>query len=209
MRRTLSTAIICVSMIAVLVAVAPLSADIEEVPLKNASFEEGANDVGTPTGWELYSSPQRSEQCHVKLVDDASDGENALLIHDGDMNEIGVTQVVPVKGGVTYKVTLMVKPLPGQSTAGSQIQMRWLPTNTWAQEGIVGTNPDQFTETSCLGTAPDDATSLRIYLYTHKDPAPRLIIDNVKLLSGIPPPPPPSTPWLPKHSAPPPPTWPT
>ncbi len=197
MARHPARAIILPCVLTLLVGAVPLCADIEQVPLRNASFEEGVDAAGTPVGWALYASPERSDACYVRLVDDAFDGEHGLLLHDGDINEIGVTQTVSVTGGETYKVSVMVKPLPGQSTAGAHIQMRWLPTNTWAQQSINATDPSEFTEASCVGTAPEDATQLRIYIYTHKDPTPKFIIDDVKLLSGVPAPPPPPPPLPP------------
>ena len=176
----------------------PALAEPVDIPLKNPSFEDGADDNGIPLGWVRYGG---AGDVKVSLLDGGTDGDKALLIHDADpTKEIGVSQDIPARPDTTYRLTLMARTLEDQSTSGSYIQMRFLPSNKYAQVSISVKPTEEFQEVIAYATAPPDTKALRIYLYAHADPMPKVVIDNVKLVSGVepPPPPPPPAPPAPK-----------
>ena len=163
---------------------------LTELPLKNASFEEGTTDNGVPVGWSRYGGGGKEQQLRLLAV--ASHEKAALLIADGDPDaEIGVVQTFPLKPNETYEVRAMVRRVKGAAPDGAHLQFRFLPSQKLVQTGLAATSADRFEQVSVRGTAPPGTTGGMIYLYTHKAPTPTVIVDDVKLMAGFPPPPPP------------------
>ncbi len=181
-------------------AACPAWSAISDNLLKNPSFEEAVDANGLPVGWSLYAGQGRDS--HIRLVEPGDTGKYAILIADGDPTaEIGLTQSVPVKPGLVYQASVKVKGVTGASTAGAYLQLRFVPSNKYAQVDLAATSPDQFEEVSVKAVAPDDTQTAQIYLYTHRDPTPQVIVDSVALVSGVePPPPPPPDPVPPVHT---------
>ncbi len=172
--------------------------DLTEVPLANPSFEEGVADNGVPMGWSLYGA--LTDLRRLQVVDVAAEGEHALLISDEDpaeRAEVGVVQTVSAPGGVAYEASVMVRALEEQSTAGSYIQMRFLPSNEFVQGALVAGSSEGFNRVAVKGLAPEGNQQITIYLYTHAGPTPKVMVDSVRLVSGVEPPPPPPPPPVP------------
>ncbi|MHC4399386.1 MAG: carbohydrate binding domain-containing protein, partial [Planctomycetota bacterium] len=190
MRKTWKDQRGALAVVALLLAVSPAkAAEVFEVVLENPSFENGTKSDGAPLGWSKYGGSGKDQRLEVA---DDPDGPKALLIADGDPStEIGVYQRVGLKGGETYQVTAKVRALEGASTSGAYVQLRFLPSNQLVQTGLAATSAGEISEISVKGTAPPDTTHGVIYLYTHRDPTPQVLVTGVSLLGGLPPPPPP------------------
>jgi hypothetical protein len=173
---------------AVLVLAPAASAEVSPNLLQNPSFEGGVQANGAPTGWGLYGTPGPTSR--VKLVDTPDTGANALLLEDGDMaTEIGVSQTVAVKGGLTYQASVRVRRVGEESPAGAYLQLRFLPSQQFAQTGLSAASALAYNTVSVTLTAPEGTTHATLYLYTHRDPTPKVMVDNVSLVSGVEPPP--------------------
>ena len=167
----------------------------EEVPLKNPQFTQGAQADGFPVGWSLYAG--KGTGLEIKVVD-TEDGGKAVLLKDGDpAAEIGLTQTVPVKPRLVYEARVKIRGMEGASAMGAHIQLRFLPSNQYAQTSFGTENTRRFKEAAVKAVAPPDTTSAVIYLYTHREPTPSVLITDVRLVSGVDPPvgpPPPPVP---------------
>jgi len=163
--------------------------ELFDVTLKNPSFTEGVDENGVPLGWSKYGGAGRDQELKIE---DGPDGRKALLIVDGDPTaEIGVSQAFDLTGGETYQVTVKVRAVQGASTGGAYVQLRFLPSNQLVQTDLAATSTSEFSEVSVKGTAPPDTTKSVIYLYTHRDPIPKVLVTDVRVVGGVPPPPPP------------------
>jgi len=166
-----------------------------EVPLENPSFTKGLDGSGVPAGWSKYGGGGKEQE--LKIVD-GPDGGKALLIADGDPAvEIGVFQAFELKGGETYQVTAKVRAVADASPAGAYLQFRFLPSQVYVQTGLAADSAARFSEVSLKGTAPPDTRQAVIYLYTHRDPTPQVLVTDVRVVGGVPPPPPPPPPPVP------------
>ncbi|OGV72325.1 MAG: hypothetical protein A3K19_15300 [Lentisphaerae bacterium RIFOXYB12_FULL_65_16] len=176
---------ICV--LASLAASLPGRAQPFDVPLKNASFEDGAGPDGVPAGWNRYGA--LGEQQRISLIKPAFGQGGALLFEDTEtQEEMGLEQLVPAKGGVTYEVTVQAATTQETTSPGNVfLQLRFLPSNQFAQTDVAPAATDRFEAFAARGPAPDGTTAIRIYLYTHRDATARMLLDNVKLVGGVPP----------------------
>jgi hypothetical protein len=174
----------------VLLPLAPARAEgVFDVAIENPSFTKGVDRGGVPLGWSRYGGGGRNQE--LKIVD-VPGGGKALLIADGDPTaETGVVQAVGLKGGETYRVTAKVRAVEGASTAGAYLQLRFLPSHQLVQTGLSARSAQRFSEISLKGTAPAGTTQGMIYLYTHREPTPQVLVTDVRLVGGLPPPPPP------------------
>ncbi|MGD8240056.1 MAG: hypothetical protein PVH68_15985, partial [Armatimonadota bacterium] len=174
----------------VLIALAPSLGAISENLLANGAFEEGLGDRGTPVGWTLYGGGGADQR--IELVEPGHAGGQAVLLVDGDSTgEVGIMQTCPARPGETYQASVTVRGVPGASSGGAYLQLRFLPSDTYAQRSLAPDSDDEFRQVRVKATAPPDATHVRVYLYTHRDPTPALVIDSAALVFGVPPPPPP------------------
>ncbi len=188
----LSVALLSVSLLTGLTA----AGEILEKPLANPSFEEGVGTNGIPKGWSCYAG--KGEDLQLQVVEGGMDGGKALLIHDGDPEaEIGVYQDIPVQptSNMAYQATVMVQAIAVGSGAGAHIQMRFLPSGELVQADFGKAPTGKFMAVSVIKVAPPDTRSVRIYLYSHAGPTPKVMVDNVKLVAGVEPPPPPPPPF--------------
>lgn len=160
-----------------------------DVTLANPSFDQGVDRSGIPLGWSKYGG--RGKDQHLRIVD-GPDGGKALLIADGDPTaELGVVQTFALKGGETYRATVKVRAVEGASAAGAHLQFRFLPSNQYAQTWLAAASDRRFSQVSVTATAPPDTTKGVIYLYSHRDPTPKVLVTDVGVVGGLPPPPPP------------------
>lgn len=167
------------------------------VELANPSFDGGANAEGTPVGWTRYGGDAEGLALSVVEVDEG----HALLIEDGSpTGEIGVSQDFPVTAGEGYLVTVRARRVGEASAAGAYVQLRFLPSDTYEQVALAPPSADEWSETMVYGMAPADAKSARIYLYTHREPTPKVMVDAVSAQAGAEPPavPAPAGPMVPE-----------
>ncbi len=180
-------------LLTLLLAQGTARAQISDNLLKNPSFEEGLAENGLPAGWGAYAGD--GVDSRITLVEPGAEGKYAALIEDGDATkEIGLTQQIAAEGGKTYEAAVKVKPAEGATAAGAYLQMRFAPSGEYVQASLMTEAPDEFQEVSAVKTAPEGTESITIYLYTHRDPTPRFIVDSVRVVSGVEPPPPPPPP---------------
>lgn len=162
---------------------APLVAAPAEVPLKNPSFEEGVDQRGTPLGWQRYGGGGQGQRLSVV---DVPGGGKALLIEDGDPNaEIGITQTAPARPEEVYRASVRVGRVAGADAAGAYLQLRFLPSQKFVQVALMPGEGMAFREVIATMQAPAGTTGLMLYLYTHKAPTPKVIVDDVKVESGV------------------------
>lgn len=178
----------------------PVRGEISANLLCNPSFEEGAEAYGVPRGWSLYAGNGQDQ--HLRLVELADTGKVALLIEDNDPGaEIGIHQTVPAQPNLTYEAKARVRAVEGFPTGGCYLQLRFLPSNQYAQASLAAGSSQDFETVSVRATAPPDTQEAIIYLYTHRDPTPHVIVDSVQLISGVEPPlPPPPEPIPPIYT---------
>ncbi len=163
-------------------------AAVSENLLKNPSFEEGLQANGVPVGWSLYQ--QTDELRRLELVEPGAESAHGLLIRDDSTSqEIGVYQDVPADGGLSYEAAVMVYVPEGGSAAGAYLQLRFSPSGAFEQSSLAVPLTGRWTRVAVVGTAPEGTKIARVYLYTHRDPTPRVIVDQVSLVSGVAPPP--------------------
>lgn len=166
-----------------------------EVVVRNPRFTEGVNDRGVPLGWSKYGGGGQDQR--LTIVDGRDEGK-ALLIVDGDpAAEIGVSQSFDLKGGETYQVTAKVRRVKDASPYGAYLQFRFLPSNQYVQTELAARSADDFSEVAVKGTAPPNTTKGVIYLYTHSNPTPKVLVTDIRVIGGLPPPPPPPPPPVP------------
>ncbi|MHB8997620.1 MAG: thioredoxin family protein [Armatimonadota bacterium] len=158
------------------------------IVLQNSSFDQGVEANGLPKGWSRYAG---SADATITVP---AEGK-AIVLDDTDPSaEIGVTQSMPIKGGTGYEVSVQVRGFVGRPTAGAYVQLRFLPSNEYVQGDLWTNLTTDFDEVTLRGYAPVNTTSAMIYLYTHKETTPKVMVTNVKLVSGVPPPAPPAPP---------------
>ncbi|MFP3902743.1 MAG: hypothetical protein ACLFWB_00745, partial [Armatimonadota bacterium] len=184
---------------AIILAAYPVYAEVSENLLQNPSFEGEVADNGIPSGWSLYGA--RDDVLRLSIIDDASDGEKAVFIEDDDpAREIGLRQEIEAHGDDAYEASVMVAVPEDASASGSYIQLRFVPSNEYAQRGLSVPAGEGYRQISLKGVAPEDTEAAVLYLYTHKGPTPKVMVDDVSLKSGVePPPPPPPDPVPPQY----------
>lgn len=157
------------------------------VPIVNGSFDQGSDATGLPQGWSRYAGSQTA------TATVAPEGK-ALLLDDQDEGaECGVVQNFPLGPGLGYEVSVKVKAFEGRPTAGAFLQFRFLPSGQFQQCDLTSDSTTEFQEVTLRGFAPPATTGATIYLYSHRDVTPKVMVTDVKVVSGVtaPPPPPP------------------
>lgn len=182
---------ICALLLVISVLGAAASAAGEEAGvnlLVNPRFE-GAEETIPPPGWTLYGQLDEDRRIRVVAADDPAN--RALLVEDGvsiprgNAGEIGLMQTVEARPGETYVARVWVKAVPGASTHGAFLQMRFLPSNQFAQTMLNTTNTETFEEFSVFARAPEDTQTVRIYIYTHAAPVPTFLVREAELVAGV------------------------
>lgn len=169
-----------------LVVITGVLAQPAEVELANPSFEEGTAENGIPIGWAPYGTPAGDSSVSVREL---PDGTRALLLQDtSPAGEVGVYQDFPVEAGVGYRVTASVLRVDDESPGGSWLQFRFLPGDSYRQVGLAAQSPDEPNDIAIFSVAPEGATTGRIYLYTHAEPTPKVMVSAVSVEAGAEPP---------------------
>ena len=154
-------------------------------PLQNPDFSAGVQKSGLPIGWSRYSGSGTGQ--YIKILPADADMGPAVLIADGDPEaEIGLTQSIPVKPGLVYRVGALVRATSAGSAQGSYLQLRFLPSNRYFQTGLSAATDSSFTKIVVQGEAPPDTKRAVIYLYTHREPTPQLLVREVTLTTAAP-----------------------
>jgi hypothetical protein len=164
------------------------------VPIQNPSFDQGVDGGGVPVGWQRYGG---SPSATLAVAPEGS----GLVLDDQDPSaEIGVMQTLPVTPSLGYEVAVKVRTFRGRTTTGAFVQLRFLPSQQYVQTGLATGATDAYDEVTMRGLAPADTTGARIYLYTHAAPVPKVMVTDVRVVSGVePPPPPPPEPVVPVY----------
>ncbi|MEN6545525.1 MAG: hypothetical protein ABFE07_05730 [Armatimonadia bacterium] len=155
------------------------------VPIRNGGFNEGTDARGIPVGWSQYAGSPAAKF-------EVAPQNGALIIDDQDTAaEIGVVQSFDVKPNVGYEVSVDVKAFEGRSADGAFLQFRFLPSGQFTQVDLGTESTDKFETITARGYAPADTRQAQIYLYSHRETTPKVMVANVKVVSGVAPPPPP------------------
>ena len=158
-------------------------AEVSPNMLTNPPSPTRAADAHGGTGWlGLYAGTGRDQE--LRLV--GTDKGKALRLSDGDpAAEIGITQTVSAKPGLVYEASVQVRGIPGATTEGSYLQMRFVPSQKFAQIDLAPTGTDEFETVATRMLALPDTTQITIYLYTHAQPTPKVLMMNARLVSGV------------------------
>jgi len=161
-------------------------------PVPNGSFEEG-EPAPAPPGWHAYG--KRTNALKIVRAAPGAHGQRALLLFDDDPTaEVGIYIDLPARSNETYEASVAVRKVPDASPAGAYLQMRFLPSNRLVQTPLAAKRSERFERVAVRGAAPAGTRTIRIYLYTHAEPTPKVIVDDVRVLASVPPPPPPPSP---------------
>ncbi|MCX7827173.1 MAG: hypothetical protein N2689_16710, partial [Verrucomicrobiae bacterium] len=126
---------------------------------------------------------------------------NGLFIEDGDPEaEVGVTQIVPAKPGIGYEARVKVRAVTAASKGYAVVQLRFLPSQKYEQTHLVPQNPDGYNEITLRGMAPPDTKAAQIYLYSQREPTPKVLIGGVRLIADVQPPAPLPPPVPPQYT---------
>jgi len=153
------------------------------VAVPDPSFETTAPGSALPEGWSPYGAV--TDLRGVERTPTAHTGDSGLLIRDDDPNEeIGICITVPAQGGLAYRASVWVAAAEGASSAGAYMQLRFLPSNELQQRPLRARGAG-FSEVRVAGMAPDGTEQITLYLYTHRAPTPRVIVDDVSIVGGV------------------------
>jgi hypothetical protein len=148
--------------------------------LKNGEFT--ALENGVPSGWSFYGKKEAGalsiENNALRLEDNSSEGE------------IGITQTVPAESGKMYGVRAVIRELAPGSTQGAFLQLRFLPSQKFEQIGLVQESADEWQDGAwssfvVSGVAPAGTTSAQVYLYSHAQPTPKMLVQKVELAENL------------------------
>jgi len=190
--RALQSAQLCAAFAVTVLTATPrvCSAGVSENLLKNPGFEAGPDASSLPPGWSLYGGGGVDQQ--IRIVDPESAEQRAVLLQDGDQNaEIGLRQTLPIQAELHYEASVEIRGLPGSSSHGAYLQLRFSPSNEYTQRSLVTWSHEKFKRVAIRATAPPDTKQATVYLYTHSAPTPKLLLRAPRLVSGVDPPPPP------------------
>ena len=144
------------------------SASAQEL-LTNPAFEEIA-DNGLPAGWKQYAGGVPESQ--LEISDDAHAGQHSVRVIDTGPEErdgrwsIGVQQDVPAEPGKHYLLSVWNKCAARNNDGAMNLQLRFLPSSkshTVKLTPEIGGDWQQF---FTAGQAPEDTTSIRVYIYS-------------------------------------------
>ncbi|HPG65751.1 MAG TPA: VCBS repeat-containing protein [Candidatus Hydrogenedentes bacterium] len=148
--------------------------------IRNPRFDEGVQASGIPVGWEVYGG--LDAQRHITVVN--LDGTPAAHIDDASPSaEVGLTQLVEAGPGL-YVARVSVRAAADATACGAHLQMRFMPSGEFVQTSFSAEIAEEFTEVMAGGEAPEGTTHIRLYLYTHRDPTPRICVTDVNLAAA-------------------------
>ena len=172
----------------ILLIAAAAAADVTPVPITNGDFSLGADDHGVPVGWNPYGGSEAATLSYVAA-------EQAVILDDRDgAAEVGITQGFPAQPGIGYEVRVKVRAFTDRPSGGAFVQLIFYPSGEYAQAGLATSVTEGFREIAASGFAPAGTTRAQIYIYTHRDPTPKVMVSDVRISSGVEPPPPPVPP---------------
>jgi hypothetical protein len=148
--------------------------------LKGGEFTTLEN--GAPTGWTFYG---KRDSGTLSL-------ENGALRFDDNSNtgEVGITQTIPAQGDKAYGARVTLREIAPGSTAGAFLQLRFLPSNKFQQIELDGSAADEWNAGDwssfvVSGVAPEGTTAAQIYLYSHAEPMPKLLLKKVEFAPDL------------------------
>lgn len=155
------------------------------VAIVNPSFDQGVDADGVPLGWQRYGG---SPDATLAIAP----GGQGLILDDRDIGaEIGVMQTFALAPSHAYEVAVMARGFRDRGPSGAYVQLRFLPSQEYAQVGLSPVTVDELEQISVRAVAPEGTTSARLYLYTHRQPKPKVLVSEVAVTGGVDPPPPP------------------
>lgn len=158
----------------------------DEIKIGNGDFESGVNSNGFPLIWKPYGKqlpPPAENYCYAVVKADGN-ANKALFILDNDaLAETGVMTTIPAKEKCDYVLSLDARAATPEDGNGCNMQLRFLPSQKYVHEAIKPGIGEYETSELCA-TAPEGTTAITIFLYSHRAPKPKVIIDNVKLGYG-------------------------
>jgi hypothetical protein len=147
----------------------------DEQLLSNPNLDQGFSAENIPQGWSRYAGGKP-----MVRVDRVEGG--VMLVDDDADAEIGITRQVPVEPSGRYRATATIRAVPDATSVGSYLQLRFVPSDKALYQ--VGLNFPAGRDTATIevfGNSPRNATHAQLYLYTHRDVTPRVIIERVTL----------------------------
>jgi hypothetical protein len=173
-------------LLAVLACVIVTPALAQQELLKNTSFEE-LTDKGLPAGWTQYAGGVPESVLKVETT--ARTGKSAVRFIDTGPNEreqkyaIGVQQDVPVVPGRFYLASVWAKALARNNDQAVVLQMTFVggPENKTFNTYLLPPIGGDWKRYSIGGVAPEDAKSVRLYIYTMHYWTSDTLIDDASL----------------------------
>ncbi len=136
-------------------------------------FTASAKDAAVPAGWSYYGKSDANN--FVRIGEE--NGRKFVRIVDRSDNETGISRDFTVQGGKYYRVTVKVRNTPGAEIVPvARLQLRF--SNPVKIYGGTMKVPG---ETVYTGQAPQDAKSLRIYIYTSYEARLDFMVDSVRI----------------------------
>ena len=162
------------TLVLLLAAAVPVACQTPPNLLKNPSLTEFSVATGIPIGWYLYAGAGHDQQ----IARAETDKGPAMLLADGDTTaEIGISQATAAQPNLNYEAS-------AAAADGAFLQLRFLPSQKWFQVSLATSSEDDFETISVAGVAPADTTRAVIYLYSHAETTPRLLLRNARLVAG-------------------------
>lgn len=152
--------------------------------LQNPGFEQ-VGPKGLPTGWTQYAGGMPESQ--LKIETTAHSGKSAVRLIDtgpelrDNRYAIGVQQDVPVEPGKFYLGSVWAKAIARNHEQAVVLQLTFLPGNQSFSRYLTGPLGGDWQRYSIGATAPDDAKTCRMYLYTMHYWTSDTILDDASL----------------------------
>ncbi len=159
------------------------SASAQEL-LTNPGLEEIA-DNGLPAGWKQYAGGVPESKLEVS--DDAHSGDHAVRFIDTGPEErdskyaIGLSQDVPAEPGKYYLLSVWNKCAARNNDAAVNLQLRFLPSNKLQAVRLTPEIGGDWQRFQVAGQAPEDTTTIRVYIYTEHYWTSDSLVDDASL----------------------------
>lgn len=139
-----------------------------------------------PAGWIVYG--QIGKGGGITVVDRDDPLKRGLLVVDnvkinrGAEGETGLWQTLKGVPGF-YRLVAQIKAVPGVSTEGAFLQLRFVPSNEFIQVPVDVTDTGTYMEVSAAAEAPAGTTDITVYLYTQAWAAPQFVVRSLELFA--------------------------
>jgi hypothetical protein len=164
---------------------ATVDAEPVEVSITNPDFSGPVGEDGVPEGWRPYKLAANTS---VAVVDGAGGGKLLLIDDSNPYDEVGVQQDFPLEGGQNVLVSVSIRRATEAPTAGTHLQLRFFPGNTFEQKSLEARSQDEFNTVQLYAEVPEGTRTARIYIYAHAGPTPKVMVDSVTVQTGAEPP---------------------